>query len=36
MLRCTATFGWFHWRFASAVPFALVQTETFTLLAVRQ
>jgi Ca2+-transporting ATPase len=31
-----ATFGWFAWRLASGVPFAVVQSETFTLLAVSQ
>jgi Ca2+-transporting ATPase len=30
------TFGFFLWRLASEVPFALVQTETFTLMAVCQ
>ncbi len=32
----TATFGFFVWRMSTGVPFALVQTETFTLLAVCQ
>ena len=32
----TATFGWFAWRHASGAPFVLVQTETFTVLAVCQ
>ncbi len=31
-----AIFGFFLWRQASGVPFALVQTETFTLIAVTQ
>jgi Ca2+-transporting ATPase len=31
-----AVFGFFLWRQASGVPFALVQTETFTLIAVTQ
>lgn len=31
-----AVFGFFVWRQASGVPFALVQTETFTLIAVTQ
>jgi Ca2+-transporting ATPase len=31
-----ATFGWFAWRLAHGVPFAVVQSETFTLLAVSQ
>ena len=31
-----ATFGWFAWRLAAGVPFAVVQSETFTLLAVSQ
>ena len=31
-----ATFGWFLWRFESGAPFALVQSETFTVLAVCQ
>lgn len=31
-----ATFGWFAWRLASGAPFAVVQSETFTLLAVSQ
>ena len=31
-----ATFGCFHWRLSSGAPFALVQTETFTVLAVCQ
>ncbi|MCF7789189.1 MAG: HAD-IC family P-type ATPase [Prosthecobacter sp.] len=31
-----AIFGFFLWREASGVPFALVQTETFTLIAVTQ
>ena len=29
-----ATFGWFAWRLGAGVPFAVVQSETFTLLAV--
>ena len=31
-----AIFGFFHWRLHSGAPFALVQTETFTLVAVCQ
>lgn len=31
-----ATFGWFVWRLGTGVPFAVVQSETFTLLAVSQ
>jgi magnesium-transporting ATPase (P-type) len=31
-----ATFGWFVWRQASGVPFELVRTETFTVLAMCQ
>ena len=31
-----ATFGWFAWRLGTGVPFAMVQSETFTLLAVCQ
>ncbi|MBL9143511.1 MAG: HAD-IC family P-type ATPase [Verrucomicrobiaceae bacterium] len=31
-----AIFGFFHWRLAAGVPFELVQTETFTLVAVCQ
>jgi len=31
-----ATFGWFAWRLAAGVPFAVVQSEAFTLLAVSQ
>ncbi len=31
-----ATLGWFVWRFESGAPFALVQSETFTVLAVCQ
>lgn len=31
-----ATFAWFAWRLADGVPFAVVQSETFTLLAVSQ
>ena len=31
-----AIFGFFHWRLASGLPFELVQTETFTLVAVCQ
>ena len=31
-----ATFGFFLWRLSTGVPFALVQTETFTVLAVCQ
>lgn len=31
-----AIFGFFHWRLAAGVPFDLVQTETFTLVAVCQ
>lgn len=31
-----ATFGWFAWRLGAGVPFAVVQSETFTLLAVSQ
>jgi Ca2+-transporting ATPase len=31
-----ATLGYFIWRLSTGVPFALVQTETFTLLAVSQ
>jgi Ca2+-transporting ATPase len=31
-----STFGFFVWRLSSGVPFALVQTETFTVLAVCQ
>lgn len=31
-----ATFGWFVWRLAAGAPFAVVQSETFTLLAVSQ
>ena len=31
-----AVFGFFMWRQASGAPFALVQTETFTLIAVTQ
>ncbi len=31
-----ATFGWFTWRLGAGVPFAMVQSETFTLLAVSQ
>jgi Ca2+-transporting ATPase len=31
-----ATFGYFHWRLSTGAPFALVQTETFTVLAVCQ
>lgn len=30
------TFGWFHWQLASGAPSLLVQTETFTILAVCQ
>jgi magnesium-transporting ATPase (P-type) len=30
------TFGWFAWRLGTGVPFAVVQSETFTLLAVSQ
>jgi magnesium-transporting ATPase (P-type) len=32
----TATFGFFLWRLSTGVPYALVQTETFTLMAVCQ
>ena len=31
-----ATFGWFAWRLGAGVPFAVVQSETFTLLAASQ
>ena len=31
-----ATFGWFVWRQASGIPFEVVRTETFTVLAVCQ
>jgi Ca2+-transporting ATPase len=31
-----AIFGFFHWRLASGLPFDLVRTETFTLVAVCQ
>ena len=30
------TFGWFAWRLGNGIPFAVVQSETFTLLAVSQ
>jgi magnesium-transporting ATPase (P-type) len=33
-MMTVSTFGWFAYRFSSGVPFAQVQTETFTLLAV--
>jgi len=35
-MAVAATFGWFAWRQAAGVPYELVRTETFTVLAVCQ